>query len=131
MEPVDQLTGTRLEEEIKLVLRTLQDVVDEFGHDYVYPDRESWSAACFYVRDGKPSCLAGQVVHRLGVPLEKLKQFEAQAITAMVDHVPPIQLYEPLVVLRQAQVVQDRGGTWGQALETAKKFAYNQHGVTL
>src|SRR5699024_12221660 len=47
-------------------LHALRQVVAEKGASYVYPDSERRKGACQYRVDGKPSCLIGCALDRLG-----------------------------------------------------------------
>lgn len=102
-----------------------EQVVDEFGADHVYQDRED--GGCFYVRDGGPDCLVAHVLTRAGVPLAELAALDnldghgeggagVRANRAVFE-----RWAEPAAVdlLADAQDQQDGGATWGHALDFA------------
>lgn len=119
------------------MLRTMKQVVAEEGSDYIYvpkPTQQYPMGACVYVYNGKPDCLAGRVLARMGVPLWVLESYEGSTINQMIveSSSRPINLTnETIHVLRQAQRAQDRGETWGYCLEQALHFANSHYGVTL
>ncbi|MFE2075215.1 hypothetical protein [Streptomyces misionensis] len=106
-------------------MSTLRDVVSE-NPEKVYkappamPGAEDGS--CFYVHvdeDGQeePGCIVGTVLHRLGVPLAELKEKEGLGSTAAVRGLalrPSLSL-TTVGVLRDIQMRQDRGASWGEA----------------
>lgn len=103
-------------------LRLLREVVAE-RPDYIYAHP---SRACVHVYKGQPSCIAGHVLVRAG--------FDPATIEAKVDQygngaqvfadVFKGQVTENAVrILRAAQIVQDGGQTWGDALEAAESTA--------
>lgn len=56
----DQFESLSESDQVRVVLQTLQDVSYEAGRDFEYRDQ------CSYVNDGKPSCIVGHVLYRLG-----------------------------------------------------------------
>jgi hypothetical protein len=98
------------------VTEVIRAIVAEFGEDYVYPRFEG--DGCWYVWDGKPSCLIGRVLHRLGADIEALKSCDdlggfQEEILVMVD----IDMSDlTLTALRYAQSQQDQRHSWGEAL---------------
>lgn len=106
-----------------------EEVVAEFGEDYVYPQDHKDPGVepgdvpmCVYVHEGKPSCLAGQILHRHGVSLEALSLNEGVGAwgvsAALAQAQSPAREF-----LLQAQRVQDQGGTWGKAVQQGKDYA--------
>lgn len=108
----------------KEVTDATNKVVNERGHDYVYTTPEGWMApdvdSCKYRFnvDGRitPGCIVGAVVYELdkdmlfsleegayvsGQPLEVVSRFSVESLQALMS----------------AQLEQDRGHTWGEALE--------------
>lgn len=108
-------------------LDLLEQVVDEGGRDFVYPQDENGN--CQYVRDGAPSCLVGKALFKAGVKMEDLIRLDEGtadtngpvAACAMDDVIPGVADYEALYVFNQAQQTQDLGDTWGSALDAARK----------
>lgn len=110
--------------QVKQIVTTMKAVVDEYGRDYVYHRRINalGQAVCWYVNatgDG-PDCLAGHVLHRLGVSLEQLRDSEHNPVETASDY----RLSdEAAYVLSRAQSLQDGGGTWGHAYDQAYLIA--------
>ncbi|WP_030386508.1 hypothetical protein [Streptomyces sp. NRRL S-241] len=105
----------------KEALATLKEVVKE-NPDTVYkapfhmdPER---TGSCFYVHtdlEGNPmsaGCIVGQVLHRLGVPLEVLKGAERLSAAGAFNYLgldPDSRLAKQL---SEVQFQQDQGVTW-------------------
>lgn len=116
------------------VLETLRKVVSE-RPDYMYEAPEHMTSegsqlSCFYVHtdaDGNnptPGCVVGELLHRLGVPLETLALCEGQgawtAVPAVLDITGhPNAVGEVIDVLTSVQDHQDHYSTWGVALKAA------------
>lgn len=114
---------------VAMVLDTMDEVVAEYGEDYVYNGydnvgREEGGMNCAYLNsDGTPSCLIGHVLLRLGVPKEQFRtaNFCTVGTFAEIAHLPVG--HAALYVMRKAQAVQDERGTWGAALLAARDAA--------
>lgn len=122
---------------ITLTVDTVNPVLDallkEFGEDYVYPG--SKDKACYYVANGQPSCLVGQVLYRLGVPIETLEEYDEvgsvfelsnseyslDGKTALERGGVSVGDDRVLNILDSAQGWQDQGKTWGEAVRQARK----------
>jgi hypothetical protein len=132
-------------EAIRKVLKTIDEVVAEFGPEYIYTPRAGTPWSCMYVHDPedgtKPTigCLGGQVLNRLGVSVEVLAKREGVAVTdfthfnivSLGDDLQAHERRAALLVLRAAQIAQDAGKSWGFAREEAHASAEMQYGVTL
>lgn len=112
---------TTLTEEKAEALRILTEIVEEKGADYVYPDSEKKGGdICQYLTYDEhgnptgPSCLVGHYLVRTGMPMSDLVQYEGTNINDTFDLDLPHWLVEALA---WAQRAQDRGDTWGKALE--------------
>ena len=88
--------------------------------DYVYSEEP-----CQYQHDGKPSCIVGHALHRLGVPIEALEALddaqEGGGVPASgLPSYLPILVEEgsrsALIALGEAQEAQDDGIPWGEAV---------------
>lgn len=107
----------------------LEQVVEEFGYDYVDPGSQTEGAGCDYTRydenkeDYVCGCIVGQVLHKFGVEVEDLRKLWG-SIGLLEDEVKSLFDIELTVgarlVLRAAQRVQDKGNTWGDALHAAE-----------
>lgn len=104
------------------VVEAIEAAVQAAGPDFTYrslpgPDD---TAKCWYVYGGQPSCLVGQVLHRLGVSVEMLSTLEDRSVRAAVrvlaDHGVLTLSSETIIALRVAQAKQDGGSSWGEAL---------------
>ena len=116
------------------MLGALEKVVEEAGRDYTYPleDLAAFNDSCRYVIDGRPACIVGRALHRLGVPIEDLSQVEDEsayrAIELLVNRgTVTVDGIGPGDVASAAQSVQDRSPKWtaarrdwGHALEMAR-----------
>lgn len=104
-------------------IRAMTEVVKEAGVDHVY--KQHIGAGCSYVYEGQPDCLVGRALHKLGVSIETLEAMDEDfgAFYSVVSTHLPEELditAEAWRVLSLAQECQDRGHTWGVALDTAK-----------
>ncbi|MFI9202612.1 hypothetical protein [Streptomyces sp. NPDC053048] len=107
------------------VLTTLREVVAESPH-YVYsPPQHQDRHDCYYVHtswDGtpeSPGCVVGVVLHRLGVPLEYLAQYEGWAAMRLLDSLPVALSARTINALENIQCAQDNGRPWGEAYTDA------------
>lgn len=109
------------------VINTLQTVVDE-RPDYVYARPAHMPDAlglCRYVHTAEgdpetrtPGCLVGQVLDRLGVPLEELERNEgAGAISVVPKFIDTTS--RAVEILADAQNYQDGGDSWSESLSIA------------
>jgi hypothetical protein len=109
--------------QITTVIQHMSEIVEEVGPSFVYlrPTGES----CMYVRNGKPDCLIGRILHRMGVSLEKLQQCEEKG-PDYINSKFNLGLYDStLSILRKAQNMQDGGMSWGDVLKSS--LAYVMH----
>lgn len=123
--------------DMRTAMRTLEGVVAG-REEFVY----SAENGCNYEWEGKPSCLVGQVLSELGLPIDVLAEMDkAKSEDYMVDgeiisdaslaEVVPIintksnmrLTRDAVAVLREAQARQDDHETWGQALGAAQYLA--------
>lgn len=114
----------------------LREVVAEFGKNHVYTKRDG-SEVCAYVHGDAdelvPGCIVAQVLHRHGVPMNVLSQYEGLGAVQLGDSnhlvrrgVQPLLTEAAGIVLSRAQWAQDSLMTWGTALREAEKtYAYN------
>jgi hypothetical protein len=85
-----------------------------------------YEGACYYVhtdaRDERklfPGCVIGQALHRLGVPLESLRDYEGENATAVVTAFMPNVSFDARNYACTVQSRQDTANTWGDALAYA------------
>jgi hypothetical protein len=111
----------------ELVIEKLEEIIAEYGADYVYervscPEND-WTA-CVYVHHGEPSCLVGHFVSRIGLDVTALDGCTETSYW-MADYFRTDQVMftiSALDALREAQIEQDCGKTWGEALEGAHRL---------
>ena len=118
------------------VLAAMEEVVNEYGHDFVYT-KPANSDVCQYMHGEQPGCLIGHVLVRLGAHGEVLRIAEGNFIDAnshglgveeFLGILAPTwgtlgySLTEDAVrALTVAQNLQDCSNTWGRALEAAQE----------
>lgn len=129
------MTNTPITISVPQVIRALELAVDKAGKDFVYvkPDE---NFGCVYVLDGAPSCLVGNALHRLGVPIEQLKTHNTVTANTLMEYLSGEGIIETseraTEVLRAAQSIQDQGYPWGAALLAAKmvSHAFGSNNIT-
>ncbi|AOZ63612.1 hypothetical protein SEA_WEASELS2_22 [Rhodococcus phage Weasels2] len=92
---------------------------------------------CLYVFDGRASCIVGQALNNLGVPLEVLSKYENWTSTKIIQEI--LQLSDKdldfhmntLVWIDRVQVRQDSGNTWSDAINYADERALAKVSYTL
>jgi hypothetical protein len=126
------------------VLRTLREVADE-RPDYVYttPANEpSVASMCYYVHTDDeghrvPGCLIGTVLNRLGVPLDKLRQFEGWGARELLTNIvvivgPNADIASEILVRAQryqdgSNMIIPKRRTWGDVVS----YAFSDFGVAV
>lgn len=105
-----------------VALKALKDAVAEKGADYVYPVRDDGDR-CVYTVDGKPSCIVGNALVRIGVPVEKLpreEDFQYRAAQQVKELGEGVRVADDAASLfDRAQQWQDGGITWGESVARA------------
>lgn len=116
-------------------LELLRAEVAEQGPDFVYKkdereDDTGEGVNCHYVENGCPSCLVGRALARAGFPIEVLVYMDNEggaSGSSAIDEVEMPEGYdvtpEARAVLQAAQVQQDKGWPWAEALIAAEKQA--------
>lgn len=120
-------------------LQFLLDAVAVKGEDYVYEgvdDNGGGDAMrCYYARNGEPDCIVGHVLHKLGVPIEKMEY--NQETKNNVDVISHKTIHSHFYTLRSeyginfserarrllavVQGFQDSDYSWGDAVQSAKE----------
>lgn len=99
----------------------LRAIVNDHGFEHVYTPPGP-GGQCVYVHDGKPSCLVGHVLHRLGLALPPSEQGMSNGWLAVVsadkDHRYPFD-DAAIKLLAQVQARQDGGMPWGLVVREA------------
>lgn len=111
-------------------------------YNYRFTAQEGSGATCLYIRNGEPSCLVGVALVTEGVPIEVLTYIDEfthdcenecledctessigsiWAGQVLRDRAGLMLSDEARWVLSSAQIYQDTGRTWGEALEAAKR----------
>lgn len=136
--------------EAPAALRALREVVAEVGPDFQYHARpgsdHDLPTDCRYVNRDKPDCIVAKALHKLGISVEELSQWEGTAVRAMCpsqfggNSALGVKTYlrcgpRPLLtdtaaqILWAAQNMQDANHTYGVVLEAAEAKA-RELGVT-
>lgn len=108
------------------VMATLREVVAErpeyvYERDGQFASGDADGISCLYVHRDGPGCLVGTVLHRIGVPLDKLATWEgsgAYVVAGMTAYMPDTARN----ALARAQDAQDAGATWSAALAAAENL---------
>lgn len=125
------------------MIGALEEARDERGSGFVYTEHYEDEGTCQYVAydaDGNEgaACIAGNALHRLGVPLSVLKKMDvvgAGNSSEVISRTPVINLLldagfvlEPgaRTAAEYAQSEQDSGRTWGQAVQRAIAVTKNR-----
>lgn len=109
-------------------IQGLRLAVAERGRDHIDPLAEAGD--CRYVVNGKPACIGGTALFKVGIPVDELRAWEGNGIDSMM---PGITTYggergnadgflsvRAAAVLEVAQDRQDNGSPWGEALDAAE-----------
>lgn len=136
----DSITRERQEDLAKIV-SVLDQIVAEFGYDYVYPharfEETGVGGRCMYVENKdaenfdciygmemeqlKPSCIIGQLATRLGIPMEELIAVNDEGYTEMARFITIPHTHWFYGELDNLQQRQDKGMSWGQAVDMFKR----------
>jgi len=109
------------------IVKALGEAVAEKGADFVYQP-EDFAGFCNYVHgaDGPrpvPGCIVGNVLHRLGVPLGELANYERRDAYSVANALIEIQAPDGGRSIREKlsliQVEQDDSMPWGEAVAFA------------
>jgi hypothetical protein len=120
-------------------LAALQKAVTEKGEDY---NPRNFDLGCVYSSptDGSPCCLVGQALHNVGAPLPltntgvdmdeqvglNYARINSVLFLQYLDREGFLMTSEALNALYVAQVVQDDGQPWGDALHAAQQSVAHQ-----
>lgn len=104
----------------QIVLRHLDDIVKEYGADYRYPHIHGK-----YAVNGKPACLIGVLLHRLGMSIEDLDLFDSQLFCVItcrqnVQRALGDISNEMKDALSEMQYSQDHLKPWGYCVDVLK-----------
>lgn len=109
-------------------LEALRKAVEERGEDYV--DRDAvieGGGGCVYVRNGQPSCIVGTALAIAGVPAGDMN-YPRLGVIGLVGRLSGRGIAGfssgATGVLREAQLAQDSGKPWGDALAAAKEWSF-------
>lgn len=100
-------------------------IVEEFGEDFIY--QKEPGGMCRYVRIGEPDCIVGKFLASVGVPVQRLADYDCgggETAYAVLENLEDAGL---LVAeegasrfLTALQGRQDSGLPWGESLRNAK-----------
>lgn len=111
-------------------LAALRAAVHERGANYVYRPVDGLDQCVYRTEDNQPSCIVGNALVRLGVPVEDLPSPHGiqKNAKALLGHGPgkldvPLRGVNATVsaanLFDLVQIEQDGGTTWGKAVELA------------
>jgi hypothetical protein len=116
----------------------LQTAVAKRGADYIYPkellsvENEIPTECVYYDPAGQPSCMVGEVLYAMGVILDIDDECishgaNGNGLSELIDE-DYIHVDTPtLELLQMAQVKQDHGMPWGEALNVALAVIYDHY----
>lgn len=112
----------------KDVLRVAEQVVADVPEDFRYQKRPGPNSY-LYVHEGKPDCIVGNILVRMGVQPEVFAEYEgvgAYSLLGWLEHDGVIKGCEMKVreFLSCFQRRQDNGNTWAGSLEDAKAYMH-------
>lgn len=104
----------------------IREAIAEKGEGYVY---EKINDGCYYVHEGQPSCLVGQVLVKAGVDMDLLNADDPSALyeahgyaDALCDRLEAEGILtagrRTIRLLNEVQYNQDRSVPWGAALNS-------------
>lgn len=112
----------------EIALRTLDECVKERGPDYKYRAVAGGSRAkqCLYWHpDNTPGCIVGLALYKLGVPKEHLVRWNHCAIGLALKDMNATGITNSTLlaelIFQAAQVDQDNGAPWGEAVAHARR----------
>ena len=116
------------------IIAGIHKAVEDRGRDWVYPRFEEnekgeevynkeWTRAgdCLYVKDDlTPACIVGYALVEAGIPARDMQVLE-DAEELVRAHLSLDVSERMTLALDRAQSVQDRGGSWGEAVDAFGK----------
>lgn len=115
-------------------LDLVRQVVEKAGPNYTYEAPKGLGCSYLQPISRKPSCLIGQALVKAGVPVGTLEWLDRNV--GSIYNLPTrgggdaalpggtVLTQGALDVFSGAQTVQDKGDTWGDALEAAKRATW-------
>lgn len=101
----------------------LELAVEERGADHIYKRRRNPGgqlAQCtYYGPDGTPDCIVGWVLNRLGLRYDYCQSYNGSGVEHLISHMEIKCDLKTACLLTAAQIYQDDGFTWGDALANA------------
>ena len=111
----------------------LEALVAEKGEDFVYnkhSEGDAYGPSCRYVWNGEPDCIVGQLLARMGVPVDRLAKADGALGVGTLGVGASILLcdleeeglvhvddWKICIGLNRVQSRQDGGYTWGEAIQ--------------
>jgi hypothetical protein len=128
MMTLPDITDAELIDALKAVVAESPD------HVYTAPqhmlDEGYAKSTCFYVHTDEndetklsPGCVVGAALHRLGVPLEALQEYEHQNANAVLNVLYPGLSIQAKSFAGRVQLEQDNKFPWGRALAIGLRHA--------
>lgn len=114
-----KITMSQLWDEVRAVAAENPGYV--YGDDPINED----GGECAYQRNDAPSCLVGHAMYRLGIPIEKLAEFDDIGSIGLVVQRNPYLFdatdRDKLVAIRLAQIKQDDDSDWEDAVARGER----------
>jgi hypothetical protein len=114
--------------DVGTALDLLARVVDDRGEDFTYDPVANPShqhGGYVYAFDGRPQCIVGHALARASVDVTRLEEMRDEHLRDLYrdGKLPVVLSLGALIALDAAQRSQDRGRTWGAALDDATAAA--------
>lgn len=114
--------------DVGTALDLLTRVVNDHGEGFTYApvaDPSHQHRGYVYAFDGGPQCIVGHALVRAGVDVARLEEMRDEHLRDLYRHgrLPVMLSLGALIALDAAQRSQDRGRTWGAALDDATAAA--------
>lgn len=117
--------------DLRITLEDAKRVAEEVvrgKEDYVYVNPDGKKATSIVtlcsnwdIARDQPSCVAGTILYKLGVPKEELIENNTSSVDSFAEYFDDAVAYPPAMdFLSMLQQHQDIGVPWGEALELAK-----------
>lgn len=110
------------------VRELLREIVAEFPPGYTYEQVPCFLdgtgvTGCIYTVEGQPSCLVGQLLHRLGVQVPEVDQMHPIDLLLRNQRAYLKGLFadDVILYLGDVQRYQDSGASWSECLEIAER----------
>lgn len=122
---------------MKINIEDLLETTIKIGMEFeetIYDRGDGGHGDCLYVQHGKPGCIVGQALFKLGVPLARMTEYDTYGDDSGINQIIGGDTFsddfvsnrsyektaEIVAKLQMIQRHQDDGATWGEAVNTVK-----------